>query len=315
MNASTLTERYIHEVVRRIPADQRDDVAEELRATIADTIDGRDEADAGAAERAVLNEMGDPIRLATRYADRPQSLIGPELFPAYLRLVTMLLSIVLPIVVAVVMGLEAFDTRDIGKTIGAGVGAILTVGAQLIAWPTVIFWSVERFGGRTELAAVTGAWSVDKLPERHVETRRDLGDTVPNIVWHLLLIAALAWNFSYVNDSGDLIHVLDQSLWSVWLWPMLAGLAGTVVVDIARIAKGRWTYALVGWHTAAQVAFVALFVWLLSQRRFLSAEFITDIKTGSTIDILYTAVAIGVLAVTVYEIGRRFRSAKAAAKR
>jgi hypothetical protein len=59
---STLTDRYVHEVVRRIPVDQRDDVAAELRTTIADTVDARDSGD---AERDVLTEMGDPIRLGT----------------------------------------------------------------------------------------------------------------------------------------------------------------------------------------------------------------------------------------------------------
>lgn len=37
MTTDTLTDRYVREVVRRIPADQREDVAEELRTTIADT--------------------------------------------------------------------------------------------------------------------------------------------------------------------------------------------------------------------------------------------------------------------------------------
>ncbi|MGW4107442.1 hypothetical protein [Streptomyces sp. NPDC004976] len=41
MSTGVLTERYVHEVVRRLPADQRDDMAQELRATIADTIEGR----------------------------------------------------------------------------------------------------------------------------------------------------------------------------------------------------------------------------------------------------------------------------------
>ncbi|MGY4971222.1 hypothetical protein ACWGCC_18780 [Streptomyces nigrescens] len=41
----TLTDRYVAEVVRRIPADQRGDVADELRATIADTVEARGPAD------------------------------------------------------------------------------------------------------------------------------------------------------------------------------------------------------------------------------------------------------------------------------
>ncbi|MFC9686866.1 HAAS signaling domain-containing protein [Streptomyces sp. NPDC056948] len=106
---SALTDRYVAEVVRRIPADQRGDVADELHATIADTVEARGQADSEAAEREVLTEMGDPIRLAAQYADRPLALIGPGFYPTYIRLLTVLLSTVLPVVTAVSAVLDVLD--------------------------------------------------------------------------------------------------------------------------------------------------------------------------------------------------------------
>jgi hypothetical protein len=54
------------------PRDRRSDIERELRASIADAVDGR--IDAGGepadAEVAVLTELGDPARLAAGYADR-----------------------------------------------------------------------------------------------------------------------------------------------------------------------------------------------------------------------------------------------------
>lgn len=146
--AGTLTDRYVALVVRRIPADQRGDVADELRATIADTVEARGPAGPEAAEREVLTEMGDPIRLAARYTDRPLALIGPALYPTYIRLLTVLLSTVLPVVTAVSAVLDVLDGQGAGEVIGGAVGAVLSLSTQMIAWLTVVFALVERSGKR-----------------------------------------------------------------------------------------------------------------------------------------------------------------------
>ena len=39
MNGNTLTDRYVHEAVRRMPEDQRDDVGDELRGSITDSVE------------------------------------------------------------------------------------------------------------------------------------------------------------------------------------------------------------------------------------------------------------------------------------
>lgn len=130
MNGNTLTDRYVHEVVRRIPANQRDDVADELRATITDTVEARDVEGTESAERDVLTEMGDPTRLAARYADRPLALIGAELYPQYVRLLKVLLLTVLPIVTAVSVAVSLFEDDSIGSAIGDGIGTCSTSAAR-----------------------------------------------------------------------------------------------------------------------------------------------------------------------------------------
>ena len=92
----TLTTRYIDAVTRSVPERQRDDVARELAAAIADQIDARLVAGEapGDAERIVLTELGDPERLAAGYADRPLHLIGPRYYLEWKRLLVLLLWIV-----------------------------------------------------------------------------------------------------------------------------------------------------------------------------------------------------------------------------
>jgi hypothetical protein len=82
---TTLTQRYVQAAVAGVPASQRDDVAEELNASVADAVD--DLVTAGLtpqeAERKALTDLGDPAVLAERFGGRPRHLIGPAYFGQY----------------------------------------------------------------------------------------------------------------------------------------------------------------------------------------------------------------------------------------
>ena len=79
---TSLTERYLGAALRGIPESQRTDVEGELRSSITDAVEDRVSAgeDRVAAERAVLEGLGNPARLAAEYAGQPLHLIGPELY-------------------------------------------------------------------------------------------------------------------------------------------------------------------------------------------------------------------------------------------
>lgn len=48
----------------------------------------------------MLTELGDPMRLAAGYTGRPLHLIGPAVYPDWLRLVKLLLGIIVPLSMA-----------------------------------------------------------------------------------------------------------------------------------------------------------------------------------------------------------------------
>ena len=80
---TTLTDRYVAAVMRQVPDRQRADIERELRAAIGDDTDARTERGATAqdAEYAALRELGDPARLAARYAHRAGRAHRPRLLP------------------------------------------------------------------------------------------------------------------------------------------------------------------------------------------------------------------------------------------
>ncbi|WP_329521554.1 HAAS signaling domain-containing protein [Spirillospora sp. NBC_01491] len=316
MSTNTLTERYVHEVARRIPADQRDDVADELRATIADTIEARESSDPDAAEREVLTEMGDPFRLAARYADRPLSLIGPWLYPTYIRLLTVLLSTVLPVIVVLTVVIDVLDGNDAGSVIGSGIAALLTVGAQMIAWLTVMFAVIERVQHRDGPARGADKWTPDDLPELRDLPKPDKQGLMAGAaaVWNAFLLVLIVWQHTaepYRTDGGDRLQVLDPGLWSGWIWPILAGLAALVALELVRVAARGWTRPLAIGYALAEALFALPLAWILYRHEFFDPDFLAAVNGDwTTPDAFYTVAALGVLAVSAHEAVKRFREAR-----
>lgn len=310
---STLTERYVQEVVRRIPADQRGDVADELRATIADMAEARTDETPEAAERAVITELGDPIRLAAKYADRPLSLIGPDLYPAYMRLLVTLLTTVLPIVVIVIVVVDAMDGKAVGSLFGTAIGGVLTVGGQMIAWLTVVFALIDRVQRRDEVAKSV-EWSPDTLPELRKPDKGGVA-ACASVAWYALLITAIVWQHfaaPYRLENGASVEILDPALWSGWIWPILAGLAAMAVLEVVRIARRGWNMALVIAYTVADVVFALPLAWIFYDQKIINPEFLADVNgEWTTPDSFYTAAAVIVIAVSVTEAYKRFRAVTA----
>lgn len=253
----SLVDRYVHAATRSLPEDQRDDVADELRASIADRVEslrleqpGLDEEE---AERTAVAELGDPDRLAAEYAGRPLYVVGPGLYPAWTRTLRTLLLVVLPIVVAVdVIAGVALEEKGFGDLVGSAVVTLLQVGVHIAFWTTLVFFIMERTLTPEQATESTGGpWTPDKLPDLPRD-RTSLNELIAGTVFAVLIGAALVAQhvLSPVRENGERIPVLDPDLWSFWL-PLILAL---LVVEIGfQVVVHR-----VGWTTQLAVANVVL---------------------------------------------------------
>src|SRR5688572_6124483 len=93
-----MIERYVYVVTHRLPEAQREDVANELRATIedmaADQAKGEPVTDTQIA--AALEQLGDPGQLADKYTRPRGYLIGPAWYETYIKTLKRTLYIALP---------------------------------------------------------------------------------------------------------------------------------------------------------------------------------------------------------------------------
>lgn len=251
---------------------------------------------AEAAEREVLTELGNPERLAARYADRPLQLIGPTWYLVWQRVLRLLLATV-PGVVGVVMGvLKATVGDDPGAAIGAGITSALQTAVQIAFWVTVSFAVLER----TDVSLKLPAWSVDQLPEGAVERDVTLTDTCAAIAMVLLLLAFLPWQHfqSWVSDTdGDRIPLLDPALWTSWLPFLMALLLASVALQIAKYRSGRWTWRLVAANAVLDLAFAVPVAWLLLTDRLLNPALVRRFEWLRDADHLDTVANIAVVVI------------------
>ncbi len=223
MTTTTLwTDRYLNAVLKGIPVDQRAEVGKELRKKIDGCVLERmvQGEDPEAAEKVVLRELGDPIRLSARYSGRSLSLIGPTFYPEYIRLLRLLLSIVVPIVTVVVGFATALSGQDVWDVVLAAVGSGFMAGIQVAFWVTLVFVMIDR---RTDDSrTITSGWELDDLPEVTVN-RIGLGDTLASITGTVAfsLISVVAADLSGVlrprqpidsNSESRIEHGVDPSI-------------------------------------------------------------------------------------------------------
>ena len=110
---TTLIDRYLRAVKEQLPRDQQDDVINELSENLHAQIEDEEAAHGRplleTEEAAILKRFGNPMVVAARYRGDTRSvsfgrqLIGPELFPTYLKVLTVNVVITLLVVVGVLL--------------------------------------------------------------------------------------------------------------------------------------------------------------------------------------------------------------------
>lgn len=277
---SILTERYLHAVTRRLPEAQRDDVAEELRASIADRAEALREAGLASvpAERAALEELGDPDALAAGYTGRQLQLIGPATYPAYVRTLRAILVSAVPAATLVVAALDVLDGESLGNVLGGAAWLAFTLVVQISFWTTLVFVVAER-GSAPRSFAEELAWTPDDLPELP-SSRGSLGETVTNVAFLAVLGALIVGQQlrPAIDAPGGDVPVLDPDLWSGWLPLVLVALVAEAAFEVIRYRLGGWTPRLAGLNVVTGALFAAPVLYLAASDRLLNPAAVAGIQ-------------------------------------
>jgi hypothetical protein len=316
------TERYLAAALRSIPDDKRADLERELRSSIADAVEERVAAgeDRLAAERAVLEDLGDPAQLAAAYTGRPTYLIGPELFPLYRQFVPRLIAVVVPLAAVVMAAVNLAGGGSYSDAIAAGISGAISVTIQIAFWATVTFvfleWADSARKARTEIVSATGRWTLERLPELSA-ARVTAKESVGEIVTVLITIGGLLFlrSLGTTDASGSEVPLFAPAFTDFWFPALLAVLAAMAVLHVMVYIVGRWTMALAVGHAALRVAFALPLIVLALNGKLVNPSFAAQIGWPSLAEgngPAMLAVAIGTTLVGGWEILKPFLRARRA---
>lgn len=320
---STLTDRYVHAVTAHLPGEQRADIARELRASIEDTVAGAAPGtDPVQAERAALLDLGHPGALADSYRGEARSLIGPSLYPAWLRTLRTLLWVVPSLVAVLLLIIGAFEDRSTLEVLGGAVSGAFWAALQVAFWVTIGFVIAERTGaGVEELAALpagsTSDWAPEDLPEprvRQVSWGDAIGDVLSNAV--LLALLLLPGRIGGQVETVAWGQIFTDAAYSV-RWVLAAGVAVSLVTSIYVLARGYWTWPTALVNLLGALLFTVPVLWLAARNDLIAWHTLplgdADLRVNQTLTL--TGIAALVLAIFLWETINSLRKAAASSPR
>lgn len=303
-----MVDRYVWAVARDLPKSMRDDVAREVRATIEDMLEARGSSD-DETVRDVLLELGDPAELAAGYAGTKRYLIGPALYPAFVKLLRTVLLVALPIVAAATLagGLLSRDT-GVWTSMLSALNAAFMTGVMIAFWVTLAFFFIERSGkagSRSQRAK--GDWRPESLPQVAEPRTISLAETALSLVALTLLVAWIPWQrtHSVIHTDGVPVPFLADYLWEAWIPVFIAIVAVSMGIEVWKSVSGRWTRPLVIANIVADVVFAAFVAVLLGTQQVVDPEFLAafEARTGLAFpgEVVSTVVLLVVLGICAWD--------------
>jgi hypothetical protein len=231
-----LIDRYLFEVGRYLPANQRKDILAELRSTIEDTLEARSHGEPGEEDVvAVLQEIGPPKEVAASYYSEGQYLIGPELYPIF----TLVLGIVLVTVIAVQLfalgvayffSIEARPTPDmLWNVLGSLPAALGSV--------VIVFAVLQRLNVRPE--PKEEVFDPHRLPAVEEAEPVSRGEQVFSTIVDVIILTWLVYFASNGGFSGEGGFFSNPVIREYLPWLILSTVLG-ILVDIVLLWQGRW---------------------------------------------------------------------------
>jgi len=291
-----MIERYVYDVSRRLPENQREEVKKELFANIGDMLNGSQrESDI----EKVLLTLGEPRVLANEYREKKRYLVSPKWMDDYL-FVLKIVSIIV-VSVSLVFGLidnithpEAITAFGMIVEIFSKTVSDMFLGAvQAFAYVTLVFVLIDR----VDISDKRKPWTVSKLPSIPKENEVVISRTG----------SIIGFIFTAIFGSVFLYLLINNSIYLVWLntgdgWhntlplftdtvvqgfvPLLiVSFVVSLVVHMVKIGYGRLNVPVAYAHTIEKIISSAVFIIFIHASNLINTDFLNQVSTFYHIDV------------------------------
>jgi hypothetical protein len=302
-------ERYVHQVGRYLPPNERAEIEAELRSQIQDQLDDRYEGAPSEEEvAAVLAEFGDPRQMAVSYSS-DKYLVGPALYP-FMMMVLRYGWLIVPSVMIFLSIFGALTSPPENPLLGfivepliAALQATLIFSAVVVLFFAILQHSGDKFDKEKEpfnpmnLPKVDDPASVDRFEGAFGIA---FGTIVMLMLLYFLNVGGLTLRFN-LNDPGEVIP--SPALWILLL--IMAGCA-MLILEALVLRRNRWSVGL--WLTETVLEVFGMICMYFAVLKPIFEHIVTTNPSLSFIDSAPELIAIGYAVITL--IGRGSRLVK-----
>lgn len=274
-----LIDRYVHEVGRHLPRSQRSDVEAELRSLLQDMVEDRAQTKVDKADEetiaTVLQEFGSPKEVAASYQPKQQYLIGPNMYPLF-KLVLTIVASVITVMTAVGIVLTAASSEaflpGLVRAAAQAIPAYISTMLSTLATMVVVFAVLERVLPDEDFSLDDEEeWDPHDLPQIDESSRINRAELIGGIVFSVVLLVLLNLFPQWVGiiyfegDQVQTIPFLSQNFYDVLLpWVNLL-LVVSVGFNVYQLYVGRKT-TVVRWLDVGQTLLTAVVIYIFITR-------------------------------------------------
>ena len=219
-----LVNRYVYEVTKRIPKEQRNEIEMELRELIEDMAEG-------APLEEVFVKLGDPAVFARKYREYKNYVISPEYFDNYVWVMKIAIACIWAGLLIATAVKCFIDYQDIIRIAGEFISDAVMASLAIVGTVTLIFAFLERQKIKVDLKQEK-PWSPDMLsPIPNKKSRISRGDCIASLIFlalfSCLLIFAPQLIGAYSVNGRDVsyVPVFNLGRWDVILPVLLFALS------------------------------------------------------------------------------------------
>ncbi|WP_188455939.1 HAAS signaling domain-containing protein [Virgibacillus oceani] len=280
-----MIERYIYAVTQKLPPEQRQDIAEELRSLIEDMLEERTEGRkiTDIDVEQVLIELGNPRHLAQKYRGTKKYLIGPEIYDSYMMVLKIvLISVAAALSIGFIIQI-IMDPISILDHFVEFIVSFVTAIPTAFGWTTFGFAIGEYAGGfNSKNLQIDKEWNPSKLapiPDEKRQIKRY--EPIAGIVFYTLLIMVLAISNEYFgiwvydDEFSGVIPFLNEETYGTYLFILILGFG--IIKECLKLVYGKWTFKLVIFTALTNLVSLIAVVIMINGPEFWNPEFMLQL--------------------------------------
>lgn len=290
-----MVERYLYDVVRRLPEKQKKDIEKELGTLIEDMIEERMESGELSKEecvKSVLEELGNPAKLAKSYRGENDCLIGGEYYDSYcyvlkIVLICTMAGVLISNIVSAVI--HVVETEGMMQGIWNDVVNVANIPMalfQVFGVITLIYAVMER--NHVKVTANEAAWTLKNLPEipygKAVISRGEsAAGIIFSVLFTVLIIFAPQLLGAWVKQDGIMVSIpiFNLSVWDqVMPWFIIAFVSG-IIDELVKLVSGRYNRAVMTVNIITNTINLAASCFLLKAYPIWNENFVSELEMAT----------------------------------